>query len=117
MLFALGCIQALKCNTNKCPTGITTSDPALMHGLHVPTKAARVYNYQRNTVQTMSELVAAAGLQDPSQLRRKHVMRRNADGKIVSFEDIFPSVPSGALLKGKGPAALQGLWDAAKDAA
>ena len=38
MLFALGCIQSLKCNTNTCPTGITTQDPRLMHGLHVPSK-------------------------------------------------------------------------------
>jgi glutamate synthase domain-containing protein 2 len=50
MMFALGCIQALKCNTNKCPTGITTQDPELMQGLHVPSKALRVANFQMGTV-------------------------------------------------------------------
>jgi len=50
MLFALGCVQALKCNTNRCPTGITTQDPELMKGLDVNSKSYRVFNYQKDTV-------------------------------------------------------------------
>lgn len=46
MMFALGCIQALKCNTNKCPTGVATQDPELMKGLVVEDKATRVYQYE-----------------------------------------------------------------------
>ena len=51
MMFALGCIQALKCNTNKCPTGIATQDKNLMSGLDVTSKTKRVQNYQNKTVE------------------------------------------------------------------
>jgi glutamate synthase domain-containing protein 2 len=47
-MFALGCIQALKCNKNTCPTGITTHNPKLQKGMHPPTKAARVAAYVKN---------------------------------------------------------------------
>ena len=50
MMFALGCIQALKCNTNKCPTGIATQDSALSSSLHVPTKKVRAANFHQATV-------------------------------------------------------------------
>ena len=49
MMFALGCVQALKCNTNRCPTGITTQDKELMTGLDVESKSVRVYNYHSKT--------------------------------------------------------------------
>ena len=50
MMFALGCIQALKCNTNKCPTGIATQDAALSSSLHVPTKEVRVANFHLSLI-------------------------------------------------------------------
>merc|ERR550537_1715372 len=62
MMFALGCIQALKCNTNKCPTGITSQDPRLINGLVVEDKVERVFNYHYNTIQTVAEIIGAAGV-------------------------------------------------------
>lgn len=62
MMFAIGCIQARRCNSNDCPTGVATQDHALERGLVVSDKATRVYQYQRNTVHALAELVGAAGL-------------------------------------------------------
>ncbi|MBL8610411.1 MAG: FMN-binding glutamate synthase family protein [Myxococcales bacterium] len=62
MMFALGCIQAQKCNTNECPTGVATQDPDLVAGLVVGDKAKRVYNFHRNTVRAFVELISASGV-------------------------------------------------------
>lgn len=99
MLFALGCIQALKCSTNKCPTGITTMDKELMKGLDVELKSNRVYNYQHKTVQTAQEIMTAIGATSPSQVMRRHVMMR-PDGpmSLISYEDLYPSEPPGSLV-------------------
>ena len=58
---ALGCIKALKCNTNHCPTGIATQDKALMSGLDVTDKAVRVYNFQRKTIHAALEICGTLG--------------------------------------------------------
>ena len=57
------------------------------------------------------ELVGAAGLDSPAKLNRSHIMRRRYNRELHSFEDIYPTVESGALLEGKGPERLQKLWD------
>src|SRR6185312_11537762 len=69
MLFALGCIQALRCNTNACPTGVATQDPALVKGLHVGDKSKRVANFHRETVRSFFEVLGAAGIAEPGALR------------------------------------------------
>merc|ERR1719454_946649 len=61
-LFSLGCIQALQCHSNKCPTGITTQNPDLVKGLVVEEKWKRVYLYHKNTIANMAEVVGAIGL-------------------------------------------------------
>ncbi|MGC4128387.1 MAG: FMN-binding glutamate synthase family protein [Bergeyella sp.] len=60
-MFALGCIQALRCNNNKCPTGVATQDKMLIKGLDVADKSERVYYFHKNTLHTCNELIAAAG--------------------------------------------------------
>ena len=60
-MFSLGCIQALRCNTNKCPTGVATQDKMLIKGLDVADKSERVYYFHKNTLHTCNELLAAAG--------------------------------------------------------
>ena len=62
MMFAVGCIQALKCNTNHCPTGVATQDPARTRALDVPDKTMRVFNFQRATVASAAQIVASMGL-------------------------------------------------------
>jgi glutamate synthase domain-containing protein 2 len=98
MMFALGCIQALKCDTNECPTGVTTHDPTLTRGLVIATKARRVANFQAETVKAALELLAAMGLRDFAELERRHIKKRTAPGQVRSFEDFYPSVAPGAYL-------------------
>ncbi|HKI68872.1 MAG TPA: FMN-binding glutamate synthase family protein, partial [Verrucomicrobiae bacterium] len=61
-MLSLGCIQALRCNTNKCPTGVTTQNPRLFKGLEVNEKNKRVANFQKNTVHAALEMMAASGV-------------------------------------------------------
>jgi glutamate synthase domain-containing protein 2 len=60
-MFSLGCIQALRCNTNKCPVGVATQDKMLIKGLSVTDKFERVYQFHKNTLYAANELLAAAG--------------------------------------------------------
>ena len=87
-MLALGCIQALKCDTNHCPTGIATQREDLQGGLVVPDKAGRVYQYQKKTVESMVELVGAMGLSDYSQLQPEHIMRRVDMERTVSYREL-----------------------------
>ncbi|MEE4465655.1 FMN-binding glutamate synthase family protein, partial [Azotobacter chroococcum] len=75
-MFALGCIQSQSCHTNKCPTGIATQDPLRQRAVVVEDKAQQVYNFHRNTLRTLAEMLAAAGLEHPSQVDAKHLGRR-----------------------------------------
>jgi glutamate synthase domain-containing protein 2 len=61
-MLAVGCIQALRCDTNNCPTGVATQDPALVRGLVVADKKQRVANFHRNTVKSVLGLMAACGV-------------------------------------------------------
>jgi hypothetical protein len=112
-MFAVGCIQALKCNSNHCPVGVTTQDPALVSGLVVADKAPRVTAYHRRTVESVYELLGAAGLQGPDDLRPHHLLRRGDNGQVNNYEEIYPTPAAGSLLDGNGPQRLQSLWDAA----
>lgn len=100
---ALGCIQALLCNTNRCPTGITTQDPKLTIGLVPKDKKDRILGYHQKTLKNFVELIGAAGLTDPKQITREHIYRRVSLNKMMTYEEIFPSIPKGALLKGEIP--------------
>ena len=110
MMFALGCIQALKCNTNKCPVGVATQDERFMSGLVVPDKAERVANYQRETVEAICELAGAAGLEHPSDLKRYNIMRRTGTTTVADLSQIYPSPPSGCLLNGGAGGPWMHLW-------
>jgi glutamate synthase domain-containing protein 2 len=98
MMFALGCIQALKCDTNECPTGVTTHDPALTRGLVVEDKADRVTNFHRETIEAATELLAGMGLDDFRKLKRSHIQKRTEPETLHSYEEIYPSVEVGAYL-------------------
>ena len=99
MMMALGCIQALECNKNSCPTGITTQDPELVAGLSVADKRVRVANFQKETVKSLMELMAAAGLRKTSEIKRKHVYRRVSMTGTRRYDEIFPYLPQGCLLQ------------------
>lgn len=101
MMLATGCIQAMQCNTNTCPTGVATQDAGLMKGLVVKDKSVRVANYHKATVNSLVELMAAAGVRNPKELNRQHVNRRVGSGKIMTYKDIFPNVEAGSYIKEK----------------
>lgn len=103
MMMALGCIQALECNKNTCPTGVATQDPELVQGLVVEDKKVRVANFQKHTVESFVELIAAAGLDNPRKLNRHMISRRVFMNEVRTFEEIYPSVPIGAFRKGEVP--------------
>jgi len=90
-MFSLGCIQALKCNSNKCPTGITTQDPALNAGVNVDNKQIRVSNFHAATVLAATEIVAAMGLTDPSKVGGEHLWKRENGIHIANYTDMHES--------------------------
>jgi glutamate synthase domain-containing protein 2 len=100
MMLALGCIQALECNKNTCPTGVATQDPYFMKGLVVEDKKERVANYHKNTVGSFVELLSCAGLDRPEKINRGHVYRRVFMNMVKTYEEIYPPVPEGCLLEG-----------------
>ena len=99
MMFALGCIQALECNANTCPTGVATQDPALSKGLVVSDKKVRVYNYHKSTIFSAIQLIGAAGLRHPDQIQCSFIYRRVGPNKIETFADTYPEIPEGSLLE------------------
>ncbi|HRP88840.1 MAG TPA: FMN-binding glutamate synthase family protein [Edaphocola sp.] len=99
MMMALGCIQALLCNTNRCPTGITTQDPKLRVGLVVEDKKVRVANYHKGTVEAFVEMIAASGLEEMKNITRAHIYRRISLNEMLTYEEIFPSIKLGSMLK------------------
>ncbi len=116
MMFALGCIQALKCNTNRCPVGVTTQDPDRIRGLNVNKKKVRVYNYHRTTVKSLFEILGAAGLSHPDALRPADVQRRVSPIEVRDYAHIYPYLEPGALLSGAPPPSLSEAWEAASAA-
>jgi len=99
-MFALGCVQSLSCHTNRCPTGVATQDPGRQRALVVPDKAERVANFHRNTVRALSDMLAAAGLDHPSDLTAHHMARRVSSTEIKLFSEIHVFVKDRALVDG-----------------
>ena len=97
-MMALGCIQALECNKNTCPTGVATQDPSLVSGLVIEDKKVRVANFHKNTVESFVELMAASGIDSPTKLNRHQINRRIFMNKVKTLEEIYPSIRAGAML-------------------
>jgi glutamate synthase domain-containing protein 2 len=109
-MFALGCIQSQSCHTDRCPTGVSTQDRTRQRALVVPDKAERVYNFQRATVQALAELVAAAGLDHPTEFSPAHFSRRVSAHEVKSFAELYPPLEPGELLKGSGDKRYEIPW-------
>ena len=89
-MFALGCIQALQCNKNTCPTGITTHNLALQRGLVPQDKATRVANFAREINQGVSLIAHACGVTQPRALAREHVRIIQQHGKSTPLSELHP---------------------------
>jgi glutamate synthase domain-containing protein 2 len=115
MMFALGCIQARRCNSNDCPTGVATQNPALVEGLDVGDKTVRVHRFHRATVHAFLELLGAAGFDEPSDLRPEHVHRRLDFHRSLNYAELFEYLQPSELLGETVPAAWASAWSSARD--
>lgn len=113
MMFALGCIQARRCNTNECPVSIATTDPLLDSGLDVEGKARRVARYHHDTLHAFRELIAAAGLDLPNEIRPHHIQHRVAHNQVQSYAEIYEYLKPRALIDGPVPESFQNAWNLA----
>jgi len=93
-MFALGCIQALKCNRNTCPTGITTHNPKLQRGLDPTHKAVRVMTYAKNMVHEVGAIAHSCGVKEPRQLSRMHARVVTQNGRSQALSELYPDVPA-----------------------
>ncbi|MFW2544108.1 FMN-binding glutamate synthase family protein [Primorskyibacter sp. 2E107] len=91
-MFSLGCIQALKCNKNTCPTGITTHDKGLQQGLVVEEKDKRVARYAKAVIHEVETIAHSVGVAEPRLMRRRHVRLVRDDGSSEQMNVMFPSV-------------------------
>jgi len=90
-MFALGCIQALQCNKNTCPTGITTHKKSLQDGLVPEDKAKRVANFANKLVYGVGLIAHSCGVKEPRALNRKHVRIIEHNGRSTPFAEIYPT--------------------------
>ena len=113
-MFALGCIQSLSCHTDRCPTGVTTQDPTRNRALYVPDKITRVSNYHHSTLHALAELLAAAGLEHPQELRPIHFSQRSSITEVCSFAKLYPALRSGELIDGTDDQRYRDAWAMAR---
>lgn len=98
MMMAIGCIQSRHCNTNLCPTGVATQDPARAKAIDIESKSDRVKNFHDNTVASFFELVGSMGLDDPAKLVPQMIKRRSPYGVQMSMGSIVAPLPAMALV-------------------
>jgi glutamate synthase domain-containing protein 2 len=89
-MFALGCIQALQCNKNTCPTGITTHNKKLQRGLVPENKAIRVKNFHKNMTYEVGVIAHSCGVREPRELRRHHARIVTDSGLSILLSDLYP---------------------------
>ena len=89
-MFSLGCIQAMQCNKDTCPTGITTHNPRLQKGLNPAHKAVRVMNYQQNIEREVATIAHSCGVDEPRQLRRFHARVVMENGISMGLDELHP---------------------------
>lgn len=99
MMFAVGCIQAMKCHTNHCPVGVATQDAGLSRALHVPDKIERVANFQKGTVASAAQMVASMGLDSFSELTPSMLNRRIDSYRNGTYAEIYEWLMPGELLE------------------
>jgi len=104
----------LSCHTDRCPTGVTTQDPIRNRALYVPHKIDRVYNYHHNTLHALAELLAAAGLEHPRDLRPIHFSQRSSTTEVCTFAKLYPSLRRGELLDGTQDSRFRDAWAMAR---
>ena len=116
MMMSLGCIQARRCHANDCPVGVATQKVELAKGLDVEDKARRVTNYQHETVESLMELLGAAGLKHPTEITPRHIQRRVDASHSASYFELYPFIERGSLISEPVPEAYEISWQRASPA-
>lgn len=91
-MFALGCIQAMQCNRNTCPTGVATHNRRLQRGLDPADKSERVARYARTISREIAMIAHSCGVSEPRQLERRHCRIVTETGRSVPLDEICPPV-------------------------
>jgi glutamate synthase domain-containing protein 2 len=110
MMIAIGCIQALRCNTNDCPTGVATQEKHLVAGLHIGDKRQRVTSFHKKTIESAAEIMGAMGIDNLEKLKPRHVYRRISPSQVLSYEKIYEYLKMGELLKEFAPDSYQAAF-------
>ncbi|WP_299665104.1 FMN-binding glutamate synthase family protein [uncultured Ruegeria sp.] len=113
MMFAVGCIQALHCNTNRCPSGVATQDPIRGRAVNVPQKRQRVHTFHDATLESFREILGAMGKAKVSDLRPSDIRRRTADERERSYAELYSFLEDGALLAETLPEEYAAEWQVA----
>ena len=100
MMMALGCIQALVCDSGKCPVGVATQDPARYSGLDPADKRIRVANFHQKTIEATKELMEACGFDDVHKIQPSKFFRRINEYETKSFAQIYFPQQEAALKNG-----------------
>ncbi|WP_417618340.1 FMN-binding glutamate synthase family protein [Parasphingorhabdus sp.] len=113
-MFSLGCVQSMKCHTGDCPTGVATQDPFRQRGLVIGDKAERVYQFQKQTVAALRDIVVAMGLENPWQIRPHHLHERLNSAKSSSIDYIYPFLENRVLIEAPDDTPYAQYWAAAQ---
>lgn len=110
MMMATGCIQSKQCNANTCPTGVATQSKRLQYGLVVDKKQHNVAHFHENTMKSFLEMVGALGLDNPTDLKPFHIMRRVAPNDVRSLNNIYDYLTPGQLFSENIPESYRRDW-------
>jgi len=97
MMMAAGCIQAQRCHTDKCPSGVATQNARRARALDVGDKSQRVHRYQQATVDEAMRIMAAMGVTDPSDLTPHHLRRNVSATDNRSYAALYDWLAPGQL--------------------
>ncbi len=118
MMLALGCVQSRSCNTDRCPTGVATQNPARFKALDIEQKSKRVANYHAAMIEHLDELIAVAGLDSLDQLEPRHINRRVNGTNVKNYSELYPCITRNCLLiESTVPPNWQANWKQADAAA
>ena len=112
-MFALGCVQAQACHTDRCPSGVATQNPLRQRAMVVPDKAERVRRFHDNTLAALADLIGAAGLAHPKDLTAMHLLKRTSPSEIKTFAELYTFLSDRELLAGSGHTFYAQTWNIA----
>lgn len=111
MMFAVGCIQALRCDTGKCPTGVTTQDPRRARAIDIDAKATQVKNFHKQTIESLLQLIGILGVDHPNKLTAELIWQCTENGQVKTCAELQNNLSPGVLLEaGRIPGSYTNEW-------